>query len=69
MTEWQTMDTAPQDGNWILGWNGRWVDIVFFCSGQWDTGTDGALNPQPTHWMSLPDPPQREKKRNDARTE
>lgn len=68
MTEWQTMDTAPQDGNWILGWNGRWVEIVFFCCGKWDTGTDGALNPQPTHWMSLPDPPQREKKRNDSET-
>jgi len=60
--KWETMDTAPQDGIWILGWNGRWMEIVFFACGKWDTGTDGALNPQPTHWIPMPNPPQKEKK-------
>jgi hypothetical protein len=60
---WQPIETAPKDGSSILAiW--RWGDnpdngaethmVVRWC-GWWDA--QGFTQPEPTHWMPLPEPP------------
>ena len=68
MSEWQPIETAPKDGTNILLTNGRqgvcgywgeWRQSAFlrqrdnWCS-YWLVQECGT---QPTHWMSLPEPP------------
>lgn len=63
MSEWQLIDTADTDTlDDVLVWNGDKVTMAWFCDseGAWSDSTrewDSLLDPQPTHWMPLPDPP------------
>lgn len=70
---WQPIETAPKDGRNLLLWGfpgtevqiGCWLDRQTISHGQvihtiqkWTAAGLFALNDgQPTHWMSLPDPP------------
>ena len=66
---WQTIDSAPRDGEHIL-LNCPSPDCLddFMCVGKymvideddwcgWVEIWDGSDLPTPTHWMPLPDPP------------
>jgi hypothetical protein len=58
-SEWQSIETAPEDGEWIVAaWfdNGvrRWWYRAHFYQGLWRT-RGGVVDP--THWLPLPDPP------------
>jgi hypothetical protein len=69
MSEWQPIETAPMDGEWMLlaGESGYVHRPYFATAGRWDAykqrweGTES--NPLsdygivPTHWMPLPAPP------------
>lgn len=57
---WQSIDTAPTDGQrvllWAKEWSGPWAGN--FRQGQWGIiPQDCDLVPQPTHWMPLPAAP------------
>ena len=72
MTDWQSIETAPK-GNPVLGEDGprvlvgwtkyRHVSIGSFSRGiggmgpAWRDGYGNAMGAEPTHWMSLPEPP------------
>jgi len=61
---WLPIETAPKDGQQILGAWGKWVGVCRWCAGVPELGVpaagwedvDGALV-RPTHWMPLPAPP------------
>jgi hypothetical protein len=68
--EWQPIETAPKDGTRVLVCDtgiDRWV-----CSARavsvgadshevvWLDDADSFIDEQPTHWMPLPTPPNRE---------
>ena len=62
MTEWQPIETAPNDGTEILTIDGKYCSVRY-----WGMGEDGddAWQPRirgsfPTHWMPLPEPPAQE---------
>jgi hypothetical protein len=64
--EWQRIESAPYTGATrdILVSDGRRVAMAWFSSieGVWCDSTvgdphDPTLDPQPTHWMPLPEPP------------
>lgn len=71
MSEWRPIETAP--GEPVIVWNGRRVTVGerwepsevapgLECQIGWhdivDPGySDPAMEPQPTHWMPLPEPP------------
>jgi len=54
---WRSMEGAPKDGSWILGWDGfsvkhiNWSEL-FAC---WEDV--GGFAVKPTHWQPLPTPP------------
>jgi hypothetical protein len=69
MSEWQPIETAPKDGTTVRAGamsgarpglvpyplpyrflDGRWTAVV---GGEWRP-----IDPQPTHWMPLPAPPE-----------
>jgi hypothetical protein len=64
---WQPISTAPRDGTFILlvesdgvVRQGRYVNDAcrwFELNADWTDSWDGEIY-QPTHWMSLPDPPE-----------
>ena len=65
MSEWQPIETAPNDGMpCLVGWDsGFWHPVVAHKEGgHW--GVLGVkmeftvLQISPTHWMPLPDPPE-----------
>lgn len=67
MTEWKTIDSAPNDGTWVMAVyegidhrTGRpWVPMIVRRrndSAWFDDITDWD-DWDPTHWMPLPDPP------------
>jgi hypothetical protein len=50
---WQAIETAPQDRTWFLAWS---ADLEYFVY-RMGPGLIAAEEPDPTHWMPLPDPP------------
>jgi hypothetical protein len=66
MSEWQTIDTAPQDGTDILvyatelGTGFPLFSVVHFedwYQPEWITPEAGNIDFTPTHWVPLPAPP------------
>lgn len=66
MSEWQPIETAPQDGTPVLGFwkgDGRHVDernyaLTLFERGTWLDALDSSVEyGDPNHWMPLPEPP------------
>ena len=66
---WQPIETAPKDGEAVLLWcpaDEDWQSFVtsgWYESGifdrRWYACTDEQpMEPQPTHWMPLPAPPE-----------
>jgi hypothetical protein len=74
--EWQPIETAPKDGTLVLlldiHGNHRIGGYELNCQNRkWGTGWEGGdwdfkidFDPQPTHWMPLPQPPQTKKAQN-----
>lgn len=64
--KWQPIETAPIDGTEILAGAESWIGVPYpvtskFIDGKWATVFDGKwlpYEPQPTHWMPLPEPPE-----------
>jgi len=52
--EWLPIATAPQDWTWFLAW-GEDIGYIVFRMGP---GLIPEEEPDPTHWMPLPAPPQ-----------
>ncbi len=50
---WQPIETAPNNGSWMLGWNSDCGCFVWREGPGLITGED----PAPTHWMPLPPSP------------
>lgn len=59
MTNWQPIETAPKDGTEILVYSdGRVISTFWsFCAEDWVDVLRGYTMRDPTHWMSLPEPP------------
>ena len=62
--EWRPIETAPRDGTTVLGWNGRWLEIIMWHrrnaiepAAWFGAHCDVNHIDQPTHWMPLPEPP------------
>jgi hypothetical protein len=62
--DWQPIETAPESGDFLL-WNGKRVaqgsramdDGEFWWADQ-DGYDFKPIEPEPTHWMPLPSPPE-----------
>ena len=58
---WRPIATAPKDGTPVLGWWGTECMIVDWCVvvERWSSTHDGEdmFEPEPTHWMPLPEGP------------
>jgi len=59
---WQTMETAPRDGTYVLcasrPLSGEWCfDVGRHCSNNIWVNEQFSTVPSPTHWMPLPAPP------------
>ena len=61
MSEWQPIETAPKD-ELLLGYADGMMRLVMWEGGAWvqvgATIEEGWF--EPTHWMPLPEPPQKE---------
>ena len=66
MTEWQKIETAPRDGVRILTFvaspieNNNQIEVGYFDRLEYPDDSDGTWRDdgeEPTHWMSLPEPP------------
>lgn len=64
--EWQPIETAPRDGTLVLLYVGRFAVDGFYllhwepkagAAGAWVDDSGRGLVGEPTHWMSLPEPP------------
>lgn len=63
MNEWQSIETAPRQGKLIVvgcydSVNGEWQ--VWTCDG-YPFGVESVSGNEPTHWLPLPQPPQKTK--------
>lgn len=62
--EWRDISSAPRDGTEILVWGKDQSDVYFACfyGGWWVADVHPyewtELIAPPTHWMSLPQPPE-----------
>lgn len=61
-SNWQPIETAPKDGTNILAPIGYgFLDVIYWDNNNWRETSDGkGLRNHPTHWMSLPNPPEKE---------
>lgn len=63
MSEWQPIETAPKEGDFLIGWDrglfGRgWITYIGRpVERAWFDRETGKRLPQATHWMPLPAPP------------
>lgn len=62
--QWQTIDSAPRDGEFVLTWNGHRQHVSQYdrVEGEWVSSFKTVtkrltVQPPPTHWMPLPSPP------------
>lgn len=71
MTEWQPIETAPKDGNRILGFTSMGI-IEIYWGGyfEWsqdvigtECGGDICFEGNISHWMPLPPPPKNQQAR------
>lgn len=68
MSNWQLIDTAPssemESPRYVLFWNGHHTGVGYHSQdweGDWFYDETGEpIEPAPTHWMPLPDPPSHE---------
>jgi hypothetical protein len=67
---WQSIDTAPKDGTWVLLARRQVLSgELIVVSGSWNSGGSmhmphwmtPVLGFKPTHWMALPAPPEGER--------
>lgn len=66
MSDWQLIETAPKDGTEIVGakkssWN-TLSPFPYPLKVKWDgecwrANDGGRYDPQPSHWMPIPEPP------------
>ena len=63
---WRSIDTAPHDRNWVLGYDSKdgETGMIIFDQphddnddSEWEW-TDGMRRWKPTHWMPIPEPPE-----------
>lgn len=58
MSDWQPIETAPDDGN-IIVFGGRYSEpTIVLADGEHWRLMRGKYRAIPTHWMPLPEPPQ-----------
>lgn len=55
---WQPISSAPKDGTEILAYDEGAMMLTCWLEDEGAWWDNGAMNPAPTHWMPLPDPPQ-----------
>lgn len=68
---WKNIDTAPKDKEILLGLKDGWDGPPYYscgevCAGYWDldmwlcsgTGEQIEVEFNPTHWQTLPEPPE-----------
>lgn len=61
-TQWRTIDSAPKDElEAIILWNGKKVTVGARWEGGFADWLHDYMEPQPTHWMPLPTPPETER--------
>lgn len=53
VSSWQPIGNHPKDGTWLLGWHPDLGHFVWRDGPGLLTGED----PEPSHWMPLPEPP------------
>ena len=67
MSAWQPIETAPRDGSIIIAFHAAWTrpsavwwETTQGGGGQWmfDSDDSERAKPEPTHWQSLPAPPE-----------
>jgi len=70
MSEWKPIDTAPRDGTYVLGYREGegWMTVIYWSDYLYKGGNWRALYCEkgdwwPTHWMPLPQPPKKERKK------
>jgi hypothetical protein len=56
---WQPIETAPKDGRSVLIFVAGEVSLAHYSGSHWydDEGMRADEYFEPTHWMTLPDPP------------
>lgn len=60
--EWQSIETAPKDGTYLLAvWNNTRspvYGVVWWENGDWHEYEQDVVVANFTHWMPLPSPPE-----------
>lgn len=59
-SEWQPIATAPKDGSHVMLYRPHIQFIGYYSTVCWRVNAPGlpAIDPPPTHWQSLPAPPE-----------
>lgn len=62
MSEWQSIETGPQDGSWVLVWetgiNTKYhpAEVARFVNNRWENSASKYVNA--LYWMPLPNGPE-----------
>ncbi len=56
--DWQPIETAPKDGYHIQLWRPDIQFVGYYAKAGWCANGPVLLDPPPTHWKPLPDPPE-----------